>query len=163
MSFTAFALVLLLGDPATAALRGYEYVPSAARPSSATRAMWRQVAADAQEDPVIRGRALTLLSLRADPADASLVRALLEPANPPILRRKAVAALARVQGPAALPDLEALYAAATTDRKLRAACASALVDLGPPAAALRARLHRAETDPEIRGRLAPAPPQRRVP
>ena len=168
MSAVVLSLLVALGAPPPAApaawaLRGYEYVPSAARPSPVTLATWRQVAADAQEDPVIRGRALTLLSLQADPADAALSRALLAPTNAPILRRKAVVALARLQGPAALPELEALYRAARTDAGLRAACAQALVVLGPPAAPLRARLRRTETDPEIRGRLAPATPQRRVP
>jgi hypothetical protein len=168
MSLVALALLVALAAPPPAApvaltLRGYEYVPSATRPSAETLATWRQVAADAQEDPVIRGRALTLLSLQANPADAVLARALLAPTSAPILRRKAVVALARVQGAAALPELEALYRAAPTDTKLRAACAQALLVLGPPAAALRARLRRIETDPEIRGRLAPVTPQRRVP
>ena len=79
------------------------------------------------------------------------------------LRRKAIVALARIAGPAALTEIEALYGAAATDHKLRSACARALVEVGTPAAALRERLHRTETDPEIRGLLAPAPPQRRVP
>lgn len=169
MSAVVLSLVVALAAPAApaapadAALRGYEYVPPATRPSSATLATWRQIAADAQEDPVIRGRALTQLSLQADPEDAALARALLAATNEPLLRRKAVVALARVQGAAALPELEALYRAAPTDAKLRAACAQALVVVGAPAAALRARLRRTETDPEIRGRLAPATPQRRVP
>ena len=160
------SLLVVLGAPpapAPAALRGYEYVPAATRPSSATRAMWRQVAADAQEDPVIRGRALTLLSLEADPGDAARARALRAPTGEPLLRRKAIVALARIAGPAALTEIEALYGAAATDHKLRSACARALVEVGTPAAALRERLHRTETDPEIRGLLAPAPPQRRVP
>ena len=146
-----------------AVLRAYEYVPVAARPNSTARTALRRAAADELEDPVVRGRALTLLASTGDVDAQPLVQRLLSASAEPFVRRKAVEAWAVLGGPRALPDVAALFQSAAGDRRLRAACARALSTLGTPAAAVRARLHTRETDPEIRSLLAPDPRSRKDP
>lgn len=154
-----------VGPPASpeTALRGYEYVPPVARPDPVTLAAWRRVAADPQEDPVIRGRALTLLSTTGDPTQAALLRGLMSPVEEPFLRRKALESLARLRGAAILGEVETLYLGAGKDPRFRAACARALATMGQAGAPVRARLRARETHQEIRRLLAPSPLPGRTP
>jgi hypothetical protein len=156
------ALTLALAaPPLPPVLTGHEYVPPAARRSAAERHALVAVAADADEDPVMRARALTLLidEPEAAPEALRLTRGFLTQTAEPFLARKGVVALARLQGPAAGPELVARYRAAAADVRLREACARALRSLGEPFAAERRRLAETEPDTVVRAWLtAPRAP-----
>ncbi len=149
-----------------AVLRAYEYVPPPARLSPRTVRALRASLSDPQEDPVVRARALLMLSRDDDPVARKQTQAWL--ADPhasgptdPFLRRKAIVALALQRHEAALPDIERLYRAPSTDAKLRHACAQALHAVGPAAVPLQRRLLAIETDTEIRALLRPEMEPRR--
>ncbi len=166
-ALTALVVAILLAAPAPPPpralpplLTGHEYVPPAARRSAAERRALAAVAADADEDPVMRARALTLLLDEPEAAGDALrlTRGFLTQTAEPFLVRKGVVALARLVGPAAGPELVARYRAAATDVRLREACAEALRDLGASLADDRHRLAETEPDAVVRALLrAPGP------
>jgi len=165
-----FALAVVLAAPAPpaprpplpAVLTGYEYVPPPARRTEAERRALIAVAAHADEAPVRRARALTLL-LDASEADTRaealrITRLFLAETTEPFLVRKGVRALGRLQGPAAGLELIARFRAAGADVRLREACAEALRDLGAGFASQRRRFAETERDPVVRAiLLAPGP------
>lgn len=148
--------------PLPAVLTGYEYTPPPVRRTEAERRALIAVAADAEEDPVMRARALTLLFDAPEPGirtDAvQVARGFLAEASEPFLVRKGVLALGRLLGPAAGPELLSRFRSAGADPRLREACAEALRDLGAAFDGHRRLLSETERDPVVRAALrAPRP------
>lgn len=144
-------------DPVPAVLRAHEYVPGETRPDPELRAALRRTAADVEEDPVVRGRALTLLARAGDTEAEPILRGLMAAGTEPFLRRKALESFVILRGATALQEVRLAYE--TGDARMREACARALRRLGPAGAELRARLRPVEPDPEVRRLLADPDPQ----
>ncbi|TNM67443.1 HEAT repeat domain-containing protein [Streptomyces sp. NP160] len=140
--------LLLLGAPATGALRAALAAPTplvrltAAEvlgrlgASSATRDLEDLVLRDATD--AVRARAATALGRIGAPTAASALRAATSPSSAPAVRRAAVVALGEVGDPAALRCLWGLLD--DRDAHLADAAASALLALGAPGARVLAQV-----------------------